>query len=141
MRPSMKRNLLCSPLLTFALVACGASSDGERGETSSGEQTPFEERRVTIEASVDRELSQLETAIADLRAQADATTENFTSELVHVDELMSELRARLETARVETEEDLEELRADTRAQIDEIQEAVSNLENRIAAAEEADEPT
>jgi len=138
-RPRTMGLLFCWPPLILALAACGMSSDEGPHETT-GEQTVFHEQRENIEAAVNREISQLETAIADLRAEADATTENFTSEFVHVDQLMSGLRARLENARVESEQGLETLRSDTRAQIEEIQEAVTNLQARVDAAKESEEP-
>lgn len=145
MRPQMTRLLLTLPMaaLLLGFTACGPSTQEEQPEETAEEQrsTALEEQRETIEASVDREISQLETGIADLRVEAGERAENFAAEFAYLDELMDELRTRLENARVETEEDLDTLRGDTRTKIDEIKEAVSNLQNGIAAAEEADEPT
>ncbi|HXV61839.1 MAG TPA: hypothetical protein VEK15_14170 [Vicinamibacteria bacterium] len=88
-----------------------------------------------MEQAIALELAELEIDIGELRSKADATDEDFTSEFVHLDQLMSDLDARLENARVAGEDDLERLRSETERALEQIKEAYDALETRIVATE------
>lgn len=129
--------LTLSMAALVTLTGCGTpSSEPEGAAVETEPTTTFEEQRDRFEAAIEQEITALEEDIGNLRTEADATDEDFTSEFVHLDQLMSEVRTRLDEARITSAAELERLRSDTRQQLDEIQEAFSDVQARVAAAEE-----
>lgn len=122
----------------IALAAgCGSLPDQQSSSERSNELVTFEELKTDLKTAVERELAQLELDVGVLRSHADASDEDFTSELVHLDELMHELSAQVDEARVEDAADLESLTAETERRLQEINRKYTHLKMRVSAASEA----
>jgi hypothetical protein len=122
------------------LIGCGGSPALDDDTSAASDQMmAFDELKADLETAVEEELAELEREIGDLRADAEATEEDFTAELVHLDELMEEITNRIEGARLEDVDDVETLRTETTRRLEEIRRAYTDLEERVAAASDQTE--
>ena len=129
--------------LSAMVMICAASSScgPPVGQPETQKESPapvarrIEAAKKGLEQAIALELAELEISIGELRSKADATDEDFTSEFVHLDQLMSDLDARLEKATVANEADLERLRFETERALEQVKEAYDAVETRVVGTE------
>lgn len=123
--------------ITVIAAGCGSSRTEREPREGSEEAAALEDltdRKEALDSAVAQELAELEIEFGELRSEADVAEGDFTTELLRIDQLIEELKMRVEQARVESLDELESLRGDTRRRLDNITEAYSALERRVEEA-------
>lgn len=130
---TMKHGLLW---IAVIVAGCGTSrTEREPRDSSAPElEEHLTDQKAELESAIAQELAQLEREFGALRSDADVADEDFTAELLHIDQLIEELGAHVEQAHIQSLDDLESLRGDTRRRLDDIRQAYSALEQRVEEA-------